>query len=65
MGRRYARQDEAGTPYCVTVDFDSLKDKAVTIRNRDDTRQVRVKIAELKETLARLISGEISFSDLK
>jgi len=47
IGRRYRRQDEVGTPYCVTVDFDSLDDQAVTIRERDTTDQVRVPIADL------------------
>jgi glycyl-tRNA synthetase len=47
IGRRYRRQDEIGTPYCVTVDFDSLEDQAVTIRERDSTEQVRVPIAAL------------------
>ena len=42
IGRRYRRQDEIGTPLCVTVDFDSLEDQAVTIRDRDTTEQVRV-----------------------
>ena len=45
IGRRYRRQDEIGTPWCVTVDFDSLEDRAVTIRDRDTTEQVRVPIA--------------------
>ena len=47
IGRRYRRQDEIGTPLCVTVDFDTLEDKAVTIRERDTTEQVRVPIADL------------------
>jgi glycyl-tRNA synthetase len=47
IGRRYRRQDEVGTPLCVTVDFDSLEDNAVTIRERDTGDQVRVPIAEL------------------
>ena len=47
IGRRYRRQDEVGTPLCVTVDFDSLVDRAVTIRDRDTMEQVRVPIAEL------------------
>ncbi|MCX6715359.1 MAG: glycine--tRNA ligase [Candidatus Uhrbacteria bacterium] len=48
IGKRYRRQDEIGTPYCVTVDFDSLEDKAVTIRDRDTMKQERVPIAELE-----------------
>jgi glycyl-tRNA synthetase len=51
IGRRYRRQDEIGTPYCVTVDFDSLEDKAVTVRDRDSMKQTRVKIAELNDYL--------------
>ena len=47
IGRRYRRQDEVGTPWCVTVDFDSLEDDAVTVRDRDTTEQVRVPIAGL------------------
>lgn len=47
IGKRYRRQDEIGTPYCVTVDFDSLDDKAVTIRDRDTMEQQRVSIEEL------------------
>lgn len=47
IGRRYRRQDEIGTPYCVTVDFDSLEDKSVTIRERDTTNQHRVAIESL------------------
>jgi len=51
IGKRYARQDEIGTPYCVTVDFDSLEDHAVTIRERDSMAQERVPIAELVPAL--------------
>ena len=51
IGRRYRRQDEIGTPLCVTVDFDSLEDRAVTIRDRDSMAQVRVPIAELVPAL--------------
>lgn len=47
VGRRYRRQDEAGTPYCITVDGDSLNDKTVTIRDRDSLEQVRVKIDDV------------------
>jgi glycyl-tRNA synthetase len=55
IGRRYRRQDEIGTPLCVTVDFDSLDDNAVTIRDRDTTEQVRVPIDSLvAEITARL-----------
>ena len=47
IGRRYRRQDEIGTPYCVTVDFESLEDGAVTVRDRDTMKQERIKIVEL------------------
>jgi glycyl-tRNA synthetase len=58
IGRRYRRQDEAGTPYCVTVDFESLDDQAVTIRERDTLAQDRVPIGKLvAELQARLASG--------
>ena len=48
IGKRYRRQDEIGTPYCVTIDFDSLEDKKVTVRDRDTMEQERIGIAELK-----------------
>jgi glycyl-tRNA synthetase len=51
IGRRYRRQDEIGTPLCVTVDFESLEDRAVTIRSRDTTEQVRVAIDDLVATV--------------
>ncbi|NUM25698.1 MAG: glycine--tRNA ligase [Candidatus Buchananbacteria bacterium] len=51
IGRRYRRQDEIGTPYCITVDFDSLTDQSVTVRDRDSMKQDRIKIAQLAEYL--------------
>jgi len=51
IGRRYRRQDEIGTPYCITVDFDSLEDGQVTIRERDTTQQERVSIDRLEQVL--------------
>jgi glycyl-tRNA synthetase len=65
IGRRYARQDEIGTPFCVTIDHDSLKSNDVTIRDRDTTKQIRVKIKDLKEALRKLINEEIEFKSLK
>ncbi|MBW3588767.1 MAG: glycine--tRNA ligase [Actinobacteria bacterium] len=53
VGRRYRRQDEIGTPWCVTFDFDSLEDQAVTIRDRDSMQQERVPIAELTPVIAK------------
>ena len=52
IGKRYRRQDEIGTPYCVTVDFESLENQQVTIRDRDTMEQRHVHIAELRDTLA-------------
>jgi glycyl-tRNA synthetase len=47
VGRRYRRQDEAGTPYCITVDGQSLQDQTVTIRDRDSLEQCRVKVSDV------------------
>ncbi|MBI2143677.1 glycine--tRNA ligase [Candidatus Woesearchaeota archaeon] len=64
IGRRYSRMDEAGTPYCITVDFDSLSKHDATIRDRDSTKQARVKIKELAEILHKLLSGKMEFGSL-
>lgn len=56
IGRRYRRQDEIGTPYCLTVDFESLEDKKVTIRNRDTMKQERIAIDSLKSYFKELLS---------
>ena len=55
IGKRYRRQDEIGTPMCVTIDFDTLEDNAVTVRDRDTMAQVRIPIAELKDYIAQKI----------
>jgi len=52
IGKRYRRQDEIGTPYCVTIDFDTLEDDTVTIRDRDTMKQDRIKLDQLKSYLA-------------
>ena len=57
IGKLYARQDEIGTPFCVTVDHESLEDHAVTVRDRDTWAQERVKIAELKSFLLARLNG--------
>ena len=57
IGRRYRRQDEIGTPYCLTVDFDSLEDNAVTIRERDSMSQDRVGIDQVRGWLAERLLG--------
>ena len=58
IGRRYRRQDEIGTPYCVTIDFESLEDHQVTIRDRDSLAQIRVPIEQLEKTLESKLKGE-------
>ena len=55
IGKRYRRQDEIGTPFCITVDFDTLEDGAVTIRDRDTMEQVRLPISELKNYITEKI----------
>jgi glycyl-tRNA synthetase len=57
IGRRYRRQDEIGTPFCITVDFDTLNDQAVTIRRRDSTEQDRRPIETLASSIAELAKG--------
>jgi len=52
IGKRYRRQDEIGTPFCITFDFDSLEDHCVTIRNRDTMDQIRVKIDDIEKVLS-------------
>lgn len=56
IGRRYARMDEVGTPFCITVDHDTLKDNTVTIRDRDTTKQDRIKIEEIESYIKDKIS---------
>ncbi|MFC2014308.1 glycine--tRNA ligase [Chloroflexota bacterium] len=58
IGRRYRRQDEIGTPFCVTIDFQSLEDEQVTIRERDTLKQIRIPISTLRTTLAAKLAGE-------
>ena len=57
VGRRYARMDEAGTPYCITVDGDTLKDETMTLRDRDTMEQTRMKLPEIAEFLEKKVSG--------
>lgn len=61
VGRRYARNDEIGTPYCITVDPESVSSDIVTIRDRNTTKQIKVKISDIKETIGKLLSNEIEF----
>jgi len=53
VGKRYRRQDEIGTPVCITIDYDTLEDGTVTVRDRDTMKQDRVKIEDLVETLEK------------
>jgi glycyl-tRNA synthetase len=62
IGRRYARADEIGTPYCVTIDHRTLEDSTVTIRDRDTTDQIRVGVEELPKVLRSLLCDEVPFS---
>ena len=62
IGKRYRRQDEIGTPFCVTVDFDTLNDKAVTVRHRDTMKQERIQISNLSEFVR---NGLKKFSEMK
>lgn len=64
IGRRYARMDEVGTPFCITVDYESLEDDSVTIRDRDSKEQVRVKVAEVSDVVKKLLAGEKKLKDL-
>ena len=57
IGRRYRRQDEIGTPFCITVDFESLEDQAVTIRERDSMAQSRIAIDQVENYLAQKLLG--------
>ena len=57
IGRRYRRQDEIGTPYCVTVDFDTLQDNAVTVRDRDTMKQERVSLDQIEDYLIKRLPG--------
>ena len=55
IGKRYRRQDEIGTPFCVTIDFDTLEDDTVTVRDRDSMEQIRLKIEALTSYIAEKI----------
>ena len=57
IGKRYRRQDEIGTPYCITIDFDTLEDDTVTVRDRDSGKQERVKISDLTPKIKSVIRG--------
>lgn len=64
IGRRYARSDEIGVPFAVTVDHESLEDDMVTIRNRDNTKQKRIPISDISEIMDNLMNYKLKFEDL-
>jgi glycyl-tRNA synthetase len=65
IGRRYRRQDEIGTPFAVTVDYDTKENHTVTLRDRDSMKQVRISIDKLPETVSALVEGSTKFAELK
>jgi len=64
IGKRYLREDESGTPYCITIDYDSLKDESVTIRDRDTEEQKRIKICEVQNIIRKLVYNDIRWEEL-
>ena len=65
IGKRYRRQDEVGTPFCVTIDYTTLEDGTVTVRDRDSMAQIRIHKEKLVEALKDLVYGTLSFESLK
>ncbi len=65
IGRRYARSDEIGTPFAITVDHQTLEDRSVTIRERDTQKQVRILVSEVPSTVKDLLNKKINFSELE
>jgi glycyl-tRNA synthetase len=65
IGRRYARTDEIGIPFGITVDFQTLQDKTVTMRERDSTLQVRIPIDQLAATLQQLCQGSLDWAAVR
>ncbi|HYD03455.1 MAG TPA: His/Gly/Thr/Pro-type tRNA ligase C-terminal domain-containing protein, partial [Alphaproteobacteria bacterium] len=64
IGKRYLREDESGTPFCITIDYDSKEKHDVTIRNRDTEEQKRIPIHSVKETIRSLLNGEKTWNDI-
>ena len=65
IGKRYARADEIGIPYCVTIDYESKEDYTVTIRDRDSMKQIRIPMEDLEIILGELMEGETDFKELE
>jgi glycyl-tRNA synthetase len=64
VGRRYARSDEAGTPLAVTIDYETLENDTVTLRDRDSWTQVRTPVSKLPELLTKYFKYQVEFSEL-
>jgi glycyl-tRNA synthetase len=64
IGRRYRRQDEIGTPFAITVDYETKENNSVTLRDRDTMKQVRIPITKLPEIVGALVDGSITFTSL-
>ena len=64
IGRRYARADEIGVPFCITVDYQTMQDSTVTIRDRDSTEQKRIQMKRIEEVLKSLIAGKLKFNEI-
>ena len=65
IGKRYARNDELGTPLGVTIDFQTIKDNTVTLRDRDTTKQVRASEDEICKAIKAIVDGEEAWEDVK
>lgn len=65
IGRRYARNDELGTPFGITVDFQSVKDNTITLRDRDTTKQVRATQDEIAQALESMVDGYETWDDIR
>jgi glycyl-tRNA synthetase len=63
IGRRYRRNDEVGTPYCVTIDYETVENGTVTIRERDSMRQVKIEVEQLRSILEGLLAKDRKFED--
>lgn len=64
LGRRYARSDELGVPFAVTVDFQTLADETVTLRERDSTRQIRIPKAEITPSIFAIVHSKLTWEQL-
>ena len=65
IGRRYSRNDELGTPFAITIDFQTLNDSTVTLRERDSTRQVRGQMDLLIQAVERMVRGDQEWKDVE